>query len=495
MVKTIHLLFIFIFTSLFGFSQRIDAVWPIGYDCCIYPNFGAMNMDFTSGNLNVITVQRHQNFDETCASACDLNGNILFSSNGIYVANSLDDTMQNGSGLNPSYYTNLHSQYGLTHPQGNLVLPSLTDTNQYILIHNTIDDYFSTGASLYLYTSTIDMNQIGGLGAVVNKNTIIYTDSMTPGRIVATRHANGRDWWITVRKYRSQKLIEFLYTPSGISGPYFQNLSIQREFNIGQSAFNPQGTKYAYFEAIRGLEVADFDRCTGQLSNQVFCNIIDTVYYGAGVCFSPNGRFLYVATVERVYQLDTWSPNMNASKVVVGILDGFADPITSNITAFWIMALGPDGKIYMSTGNSTPYLHVINNPDSMGIACDLCQHCIQLPALNAFTMPNFPNYYLGAEVGSVCDSLTNSVSELHKINSEISVYPNPAKDNATIKYLISKDALLIIINSLGEVVQEISLSAENQSTTIDLSKFKNGAYTCKVVQEGKVDVGRLIVMH
>ncbi len=485
---------IFLFITSQSFAQRIDAVWPLGYNCCIYPNFGAMNLDFRSGNLIINMVQRHQDIDVTCSSVCDSNGNLLFTSNGAYIANSLDDTMQNGSDMNPSYYTSQH-QDGLTIPQGNLVFPSLTDSNQYILFHNTIDDYLSTGASLNLYSTTIDMSLSGGVGGVINKNAIIYTDSMTPGRILACRHANGRDWWITVRKFRSQKLIEFLYTPNGISGPYFQNLSIQREFNIGQSAFNPQGTKYAYFEAIRGLEVADFDRCTGHLSNQVYCNIIDTIYYGAGVCFSPNGRFLYVATVERVYQLDTWSANMNATKIVVGILDGFADPITSNITAFWIMALGPDGKIYISTGNSTPYLHVINNPDSLGIACDLCQHCIQLPALNAFTMPNFPNYYLGAEVGSVCDSLGVGVTELADGKNAITIFPNPASNNATIKYLISKNALLIIVNSLGEVVQQISLSAENQSATIDLSKLKSGAYTCKMVQEGKVDVGRLIVMH
>ncbi len=494
MIKTIYLLLVFIFTSLHGFSQRIDVVWPIGYSCCGHPNFGAMNLDFRSSPMIVNMVVRHQSFDETCGSVCDVSGNLLFTSNGAYIANALDDTMQNGSGLNPSYFTSQH-QDGLTIPQGNLVLPSLTDSNQYILFHNTIDDYFNTGASLNLYTTTIDMSLNGGLGAVLNKNSVLYNDSMAPGRIVACRHANGRDWWITVRKLHSLQLVEFLYAPNGISGPYYQNLSVPRDFNGGQSAFNPKGTKYAYFELTNGLEIADFDRCTGQLSNQLHFPILDSSSIQAGICFSPNGRFLYVATESRVYQFDCWATNVNASRITVGVLDGFLDPITFNITAFWIMALGPDGKIYMSTGNSTPYLHVINHPDSLGIACDLCQHCIQLPALNAFTMPNFPNYALGAEAGSVCDSLGVGVTELADGKNAITIFPNPASNNATIKYLISKNALLIIVNSLGEVVQQISLSAENQSATIDLSKFKSGAYTCKMVKEGKVDVGRLIVMH
>ena len=478
-----------------GLSQRIDAVWPIGYDCCNHQYFGAMNMDFTSGSLQINNVLRHQNFDETCGSICDPNGNILFTSNGTYIANSADDTMQNGNGLNPSYFTNQHLSAGLTVPQGNLVIPSLTDSNQYILFHNTIDDYFSTGASLNLYTTTIDMSMNGGIGAVINKNTVIYNDSMTPGRIVATRHANGRDWWITVRKLHSLQLVEFLYTPNGISGPYFQNLSVPRDFNGGQSAFNPQGTKYAYFELTNGIELADFDRCTGQLSNRFHFYLNDSSYFQAGICFSASGRFLYVASVDHLYQYDTWASNVEASQILIAVNDGFADPITFNITQFWLMALAPDGRIYISTASSTPYLHVINNPDSLGTSCDLCQHCIQLPALNAFTMPNFPNYYLGAEVGSVCDSLGVGVTELADGKNAITIFPNPASNNATIKYLISKNALLIIVNSLGEVVQQISLSAENQSATIDLSKLKSGAYTCKMVQEGKVDVGRLIVMH
>lgn len=490
-------IFIIIYSLIINsaFSQRIDAVWPIGYACCTHQYFGAMNLDFTSGSLLINNVQRHQDLNSTCGSICDSNGNILFTSNGTYIANSADDTMQNGNGLNPSYYTNQHRLYGLTLPQGNLVLPSLTDSNQYVLFHNTVDDYFNTAASMYFYTTTIDMNQNGGLGAVVNKNNVIFTDSMVPGRIVACRHANGRDWWITVRKLHSLELVEFLYSPTGISGPYIQNLSIGRDFNIGQSAFNPQGTKYAYFELTNGIELADFDRCTGNLTNQQHFYLNDSSYFQAGICFSPNGRFLYVASVDHLYQYDTWATNVEASQLLIAVNDGFADPVTSNITLFWLLALAPDGKIYTSTASSTPYLHVINNPDSLGTACDLCQHCIQLPALNAFTMPNFPNYYLGAEPGSVCDSLGVGVTELTAGKNNITIFPSPANDNATIKYNITTDAQLIIYNKVGEIIRFEIVSKDSQSLVVDLANYKNGIYTCRLVQDGKVDVEQLIVIH
>jgi PKD repeat protein len=67
--------------------------------------------------------------------------------------------------------------------------------------------------------------------------------------------------------------------------------------------------------------------------------------------------------------------------------------------------LAPDGKIYINSNNRCSYLHVINEPDSLGLACEVCQHCVDLPSVNAFSMPNFPNYRLGHLEGSPCDTL------------------------------------------------------------------------------------------
>ncbi|MBL0103911.1 MAG: hypothetical protein IPP51_09230 [Bacteroidetes bacterium] len=145
--------------------------------------------------------QRYMNFDETNAEICDSSGNLLFYSNGIYIANALDDTMQNGSGLNPSDFTTAHTQYGLTLPQGNLVIPFPEDSNKYYLFHETSDDRFNTYSSFYLYYSVIDMNFNNGLGAVVQKNNVLLNDSLVSGRITACKHANGRDWWIFAPRY------------------------------------------------------------------------------------------------------------------------------------------------------------------------------------------------------------------------------------------------------------------------------------------------------
>ena len=64
-----------------------------------------------------------------------------------------------------------------------------------------------------------------------------------------------------------------------------------------------------------------------------------------------------------------------------------------------------DDKIYINTNTTVDVLHVIHEPDKKGKACDFEQHGVQLPTLNAFTMPNNPYYGLGPLDGSLCDTL------------------------------------------------------------------------------------------
>lgn len=478
------LLFLFLFCGILNlFSQRIDNVWPMGYDCCQSVGYGAVDLFFNQGVISTSLIQRHQNINETVGSVCDSLNNILFTSNGIYISNSLDDTMQNGNNLNPSYFTNQHLQYGLTIPQANLILPSLTNSNEYVLFHNTIDDYLNTGASFFLYTSVIDLSQNGGLGSVVNKNSILYTDSMTPGRIAACRHANGRDWWIVVHRLRSKDVVEFLYTPQGVSNGARKSLIINREFYAGQCIFNPQGTRYVFFEKDLGLEIGDFDRCTGNISNVKNSLLPDTNVLGAGAAFSPNGRFLYVSSTDRMYQYDTWSNNLDSSRILIGVYDGFQDPVSLNVTHFWLEALAPDGKIYVSTTNSTPYLHVINYPDSLGLACNFCQHCITLPVAIAFTMPNFPNYLLGADVGSVCDSLTSSINDLKNLTQDIILFPNPAINLITVKSSTTKIESITIYNALSQIVEAKIEKQKSDQLQLNIEQLVAGFYYMEVITE------------
>jgi hypothetical protein len=91
-----------------GFYSNI---WQLGYytDSTYLKCF----LDFTNGNPSVSNINRPINFDATNSSICDSNGNLLFYTNGIYIANANHDTMMNGNGLNAGQFATAWEPYGL----------------------------------------------------------------------------------------------------------------------------------------------------------------------------------------------------------------------------------------------------------------------------------------------------------------------------------------------------------------------------------------------
>lgn len=441
-------------------SQNQDKVWMMGYGCC-HTNFTGINWDFRGGSLLITPVTRYFNFPTTNGQFCDSSGNPLFGSNGIYISNSIDDTMLNGGGLNPSAYTSAHSIYGLHLPQANLVVPMPGDNSKYYLFHETSDDYNNTFATYYLYYSIIDMTLDGGLGGVIQKNTILLHDSLVEGELTACKHANGRDWWLFAHKWECDTFYKFLVTPSGVQGPWIEETGSWRTNYFGQTVFSPDGGKFAYYEPNNDLDIWDFDRCTGIFSNLIHIDINDSMGAG-GAAFSRSGRYLYVSSVNYVYQFDMQSSNIPGSQLTVAVYDSFAT--LNSPTQFYQMQLAPDDKIYINSPSTVTSFHVINNPDSAGLTCDLQQHSIQLPGFSA-SLPNHPNYFLGPVHGSVCDSLTSDVPTITSSIQSFNIFPNPARNT------------LYITQGRKEIIKSISVfNSIGQRQTINYSSIKNGEY-------------------
>ncbi len=452
-------------------------MWLMGNDCC-GPNFAGMNLDFSSGSLNITTNQRPMRLNATNGEICDSLGNLLFYSNGIYVANANDDTMMNGSGLNPGSFTNNRFNYGLTIPQANLVIPIPENPNQYYLFHETADDDGNTFASYFLYYSIIDMNLDGGLGGIVQKNTVLLNDTLVAGRITSCKHANGRDWWIVVHQFRTNIMYRFLITPTGILGPWQQNLFTYRDNYFGQAIFSPQGDKFAYYDPFTDLDIYSFDRCSGNFYGQIHIDFNDSAA-GGGAAFSSSGRYLYVSSQNYIYQFDMQASNIPASQVTIGVYDGFLS--NGFVANFYLAALAPDNKIYITCGNSTTDIHVINFPDSVGASCDFCQHCVSLPAFNAATIPNHPNYFLGADGGTVCDSLPTGLAFIKRATDEFLLFPNPALNDIYITVGRENIEKVSLSNSFG---QNIPIECDFKSINylhFDVSKFENGFYYIEII--------------
>ncbi|MBK8193639.1 MAG: hypothetical protein IPK76_10695 [Lewinellaceae bacterium] len=170
-----------------------------------------------------------------------------------------------------------------------------------------------------------------------------------------------------------------------------------------------------------------FDRCTGQLAYPLRKNYAIPDYRG-GVAFSPNSRYLYVANYTKIYQYDLEASDILASEQVVAEYDGFLDG-NGIPTRFSGLLLAPDNKIYGNIpGFNSRYLHVIDQPDQPGAACNVIQHAIYLPTDNFGTLPNVPFYRLYA-AGIPCDSMVGAFTPPPPpVNTGIRVWPVPAAD-------------------------------------------------------------------
>lgn len=447
-------------------GQGISNLWLMGYDCGAPVICGGTNIDFYNGTPDTLHVNRSMNFSQTFAGISDDLGQMQFYTNGVYIANRYDQLMVNGDSLNPSSYTDTWSSYGLPLTQGDLVLPALFDSSVYYLFHETLFYFNTIYQPIELLYSKIDMRLDSGRGAIVFKNVPIISDTLLVGGVTSCKHANGRDWWIICHRYDSDIWYTLLLTPFGIQGPFTQHAGQYiHDGGGGQSVFSPDGTIFARHHVVNDLDVFDFDRCSGLLSNYKHSVINDTSG-GVGVSISPNSRFLYVSEDLHVYQYDLQATNFDSSRITVATFDWFYDPSPPFYTTFYLSHLAHDGKIYINTGNGTQWLHVINHPDSAGMACDLQQHSFKLPTVNGSTIPNYPNFFLGAQGGTVCDSLITGIPKAAPPpEAELLIFPNPVRN---LLYLTTGSS-----STLGEITV---FNMFGQQMPVPIHALKNGEY-------------------
>lgn len=488
MNKPKHFIFVLFFLVLSGkqiSAQGLTNVWITGYFVWDPLPWGNTVTNFISGSPISSFQNMNLSFMRTNASIADTAGNLLFYTNGFNVCNALGNIMPNGAGLDSCQAYDTWYQDGAPSPQAALIIPYPAHPDSFYLFHQAIEDIqwpnLSTYAPLELYYSIIDMYADSGRGDLIERQVTFLQDTIQNGRLTACKHANGRDWWLVTRECYSDAFYIFLITPDGISAPIKQHIgSILLPPDLGQVCFSEQGDKYALIDHLNGLRLFDFDRCSGVFSNPIYIPL-DSVAI-KGLAFSPSGQFLYVANNVYVYQYDMWSANIGLSQLTVASWDSTYSPQWPSATTFYSSQLGPDGKIYISCGNGTDVMHVINNPDSLGISCNVCQHCISLPTYNSFgCIPNYPNYFLGAENGSICDSLTVDLTELSH-DFKLNIFPNPIVKSFSIDYLLPQNSpgKLEIFDLLGNKIFEYYLPAWSTSQSLTLPAILEGVYQCRV---------------
>ncbi|MFN8153854.1 MAG: T9SS type A sorting domain-containing protein [Bacteroidia bacterium] len=471
MKKTL-LCIIFLLSSLFANSQRHDANWVLGGEGAgIHANV-IIEFD-TAGPVNYSVPLSIASMALENASISDASGNLLFLTNGIRLYNRNMDTIPNGELALPTILSSV-IPYGLNQRQGCMFLPWPGDSNLYALLHTTYDYTYPPGhpaatglpLPLFLYLTVLDKNLNGGLGGVVYKNIPVLNDTMTRsgGGLSVTRHANGRDWWIVMKKHYRNRYYKLLLTPSGISLQGFQLLGPDSTKRYGELyIFSPDGNILAgpvgENTAIHPLAIMDFDRCSGTLSNFQLVYTPPTSNYGCeDIDFSSNSRYLYANERVKVFQFDvqdrTTSGAIQNSMIQVVDTAWTTETCDSGYVGgklfYAFGGLAPDKRLYYFTIASCNELTYLEYPDSSGLLSSMNYAGLNFPGLHTGGVPYFPNYRLGPVVGSVCDSLT-AIHELQP--DEVSLYPNPAKDHITVQSIRSlSNAEITLMNVQGQVL-------------------------------------------
>lgn len=470
------------------YGQREDYIWRLA---------SSSGINFNSGNPDTFSTSPSIYLDYCNASICDSTGSLLFYTNGIAIINRNGDTLFNGEGLNPSQFTTIYASTGIPISQADIIIKSPGYSQIYYLFHETYDNNFSLLTNI-LYLSVVDMTLDGGNGGVTALKNIHWyeNDTLFPGKLSAIRHANGRDWWLLAKKNISSIFYKWLVMPDTIFGPIIQvnqpgNGSVP-DAGFGQACFSPSGDKYSCIYMNKYFYLYDFDRCTGDLSFVYNKYFGDSSNWGSGCAFSPSGRYLYVATQYIIYQFDIFSGNIDSSRTIVAVYDGYASPSPPFYTHFNLMKLGPNGKIYISTDNGTDILHVIENPDAAGLACNVQQHSFYLsPTIGqTVSVPNIPDYRLGPLKNSGCDTIL-SINENYQSSISISVFPNPSTGIFKIQCECALEQKEVF-NYTGERI----LFSRSDARDIDLQEFVAGIYFYKITtSDNKIFQGKLVKMH
>lgn len=483
-MKKLLFLFCFQFSFIASNSQSIDNIWLLGYAQLSSTNttIGNFQFDFVpQQNTSIYLNPRNIRMDITIANISDSVGNFLFACNGYKIINRNNQIMQNGDSLTPGIlFDQFYSWSGVV-SQGAIIIP-IAGSNRYFLFHSSP----TTINSDKLYYSLIDMDLQGGNGSVVEKNIALINDNLAYGMLTACKHGNGRDWWVIIPKWNSNKYYRLLVGPNGIESNELITYGPRPSARdwTGQISISSDGSKYARYDVDSGLVVMDFDRCSGTFSN-VFRTLVDTGAIVGGVEFSPNGKVLYVSAPEYLYQYNLDTTDIAASKRLLGVYDGFTNPPNSPFAStFFQMKVAPDGKIYMSCTNGIDYIHVINNPNALGASCGFVQHGIQLPYYNSSGLPNHPNYHLGPLTGSICDSLNITVSNNieQEGNAKFWLNPNPANNYFFLNYQLpqGKQYYLKVYNVQGSLMLQKEIFAQFGYQQIETLNWQTGLYFCKI---------------
>ena len=227
------------------------------------------------------------------------------------------------------------------------------DPDKYYILYNA-------EACSPVYYSIVDMSLLGGIGDVVNLNTLIDNGNYGEGLEIVRIPGTNNYWFITYDCDNGIELFEI--TPTGIQSgglvlPFDNNIADVRgelDYHNGKVALA------AAYAATQNVAVFDFDEATGASSNLVTLNISGAY----GVEFSPDGTKLYTTV-----WYNNSGPNLYQYDFNTGNLTNYSITIPEGLGGWWSngfgqIEMGTDGRLYIVCDGSNN-IFVIENPNDV----------------------------------------------------------------------------------------------------------------------------------
>lgn len=386
---------IFVLHVSLVYSQKESANWYFGQFA---------GLDFNSGNPSPL-LNGKLNTSEGCATISDVNGNLLFYTDGITVWDRRHEVMPNGQGL---------LGHGSS-TESALIVPKPGSNSRYYIF--TVDKpsyYLTEGESIDgVNYSEIDLSLNNNFGDVItsvkNRHLITYDSGNTlqkeyksSEKITAVSHKDGSSYWVITQFW--DKFYSFKIDVNGVDetpvtskvpltvAPLFNDSGVNISA-IGYLKVSPNGKKIAiaHSSTILGkggpkqpkkqsgkVLLYDFDNASGTVSNQV---TILSDAYPYGLEFSPNSKLLYVT--DNFYNENNvfinshlFQYNLEANDIATSKVE-----ISTSTNVAGALQLAMNGKIYRAgfrISNAGSSISVIKDPNNLGTSCNYYENTVSL---------------------------------------------------------------------------------------------------------------------
>ena len=336
-----HILFLILLSCNCLYAQQQNNQWRFG-------TTGAI--DFNTVPPSFVTGAVLSTFEGSASVADRITGALLFYTDGVTVWNANNQVMPNGTGL--------LGGVTLSSTTAAVIVPKPGSNSLFYIV--TIDEQFNGNGVRY---SVVDMTLNGGLGDIVTGQKNIFLFQTNSEKLEVVPATDCSSYWLITHDNPGDSFFSFKIDNSGIqTTPVISQIGGNHGNGAGHMKVNKQFNKIAIGLLNLGagsntqIELFDFNKTTGIISNGIVWNYNFQVALIYGVEFSPNGKVLYVSDLQNLVQYDLAQPTPLAIENSAYLISN------SNIAS---LQLGIDDKIYVNAGS----LNAINSPNILGAAC------------------------------------------------------------------------------------------------------------------------------